>query len=440
MKPAKLILSVLISFILITANGCWDRRELESLGFVMALGLDPGPDGKSVTTTTMIAIPPKIAGAAQSGAGGGGGAGGGNGSEAGTLVITMNAPAIYEAFNRINTVINREITLNQTLTLLIGEELARRGIRKWADTFIRFREMRRTMLVFICQGKAADFLNFEPQLEKNPAEYFSDLVRLSARSGMFPATTLNEFIAHYEGLYQENYAPVLAKYQPQEASPEAGGPSSGGGGPGEGGARDGDLPDKQGPSGATGASSAKIKGVRLAGTAVFKRDRMVGQLDNYESQAFLLLTGEFREALLTLADPRKKDYNISLRLSQAAPPRIKYLRRKTQDLFKINLKLEADLTSIQNGINYTKPRMQEYLERHIAHIIKERLEKVIKKTQEEYRSDIFGFGKKVRLTFLTSQDWEKYHWPERFSQAGFQVSVKVNIRRVGMELQPPLPR
>jgi spore germination protein KC len=420
MKPAKIIFFVLFSFILVTANGCWDRRELESLGFVMALGIDSGPDKKSVTTTMMIAIPAKIAG-------GGQGGGGGGGDEAGTMVMTMNAPTIYEAFNRINTIINREVTLNQTLTLLIGEDLAKRGIRKWVDTFIRFREMRRTMLVFVCQGKAADFMNFKPQLEKNPAEYYTDLVRLSARNGMFPVTTLNDFVARYEGLYQENYAPVLAKYQPQEAS--QGDDSSGGG-----------STKEEGSGGEKEEKGAEIKDVRLTGTAVFRMDRMVGHLDNYESQAFLLLTGEFREALLTFEDPRNKNYYIAFRLFQAAPPSAKYKRQGTRDRFLTKLKLEADLVSIQSGINYTMPRMQEQLERHIARMITDRLMKVLKKAQQEYRSDVFGFGKKVRLTFLTSREWDQYHWPERFPQADIQVSIQVNIRRVGVELQPPQTR
>jgi spore germination protein KC len=402
------------------------------LGFVMALGIDLGPDRNSVTVTTMIAVPAKIAGGGSSG-------GGGGGSEEGSLVISMNAPTIYEAFNRINTVLNREITLNQNLTLLIGEDLAKQEVNKWADTLVRYREMRRTMLIFICRGKAAEIMNFKPEIEKNPSEYFADLAKLSVRNGMFPVTMLHDFMLRYEGFYQENYAPIIAKYQLPTPGSKEDKKSQKDSQTKETGKSNESSGSKEGSSSKGGAGS-EAKNIRLVGTAIFKQDRLVGSFDNYESQALLLLTGEFREAMLTISDPREKGNYISFRLLQSMPPAIRYRRREGEDDFFLKLKLEADLVSIQSGINYTTPRMEGELARHIARTIQNRLIKVITKAQQEYQSDVFGFGKKVQQSFIITQEWENYHWPERFPQAKITTAVKVNIRRVGVQLAPPVPR
>ena len=62
----------------------------------------------------MIAIPSML---------GGGQEGGGGGGEPGVLLISMDT-SIYEAFNKINTMVNRnQPSLNQIL--LIGEEMAK---------------------------------------------------------------------------------------------------------------------------------------------------------------------------------------------------------------------------------------------------------------------------------------------------------------------------
>jgi spore germination protein KC len=419
MAKRRIYLVLLCIFTLIL-NGCWDRRELESLGLVQALGLDPGPEGKGVTITTTIAIPPKIAG-------GGPGGGGGGGSDTGVFIISIDAPSIYEGLNRLNTTINREITLLQNSTLVISKDLAEQGISKWMDNLARFRDMRRTMLIFIADGKAAEIMNIKPKLEKNPAEYFTDLVSLSKRNGMFPITDLNSFSLRYEAATQETYAPLIAKYKRQEAEPGKSEPDQ---------SKSGSQTQPGEKSGATPST----EDVRIIGTAIFKLDKMVGSFDNYESQALLLLTNQFGEALLSLPDPKKKDNYIVFRLLATTPVNIRYRHQGSGDHFFVKLKLEADIVSIQSGIDYTIPKMERFLAEQIGNDLKKRIDKAITKAQKQFNSDIFGFGEKVRPTFLTSPAWNKYRWPERFKDAQVDTSVKVSIRRVGVQFEPPRPK
>lgn len=419
MSKKRILVGLLILMILLT-NGCWDRRELETIGIVQALGFDLGPDQKGVTITTMIAIPAKLGG--QSGDGGGGG----GGDEPGVLVISMDAPSIYEAFNKINTTINREVSLLQNQILIIGEEMAKKGVGKWVDNLIRFREMRRTMILFVCKGKAAEIMKVQPKLETKPSEYLIDLVAISRRTGMFPAVTLNDFFKRYESLAQENYLPLLDK--------------QGGAGPSadqktKDGKKEGSKPDPE--QSALEVGKSKPEGIKLIGSAIFKKDRMVGDFDIYETQILLLLNNEFKEALLTIEDPLKRDSYIIFRLLSTAPVQIKYKRQNDTDHFKVKLLLEADLVSIQSNIDYTRPQMEGFLGRVIAAELRNRIIKVIKKAQGEYNSDVFGFGQKVRSTFITSPEYENYHWPDKFKEARIDVEVQVDLRRVGVQFQPP---
>ncbi|HYH04863.1 MAG TPA: Ger(x)C family spore germination protein [Bacillota bacterium] len=437
-KNKKFLFLLCLFYSCILLNGCWDRRELESLGLVQSLGLDMDPKTKQVTVTTMLAIPSKLGAGTQGG--------GGGGDESSVEIISMPAPSIYEAFNLINTTINREITLQQNQNLIIGEELAKQGIRKFVDNLVRFREIRRTLLLFVCQGKAADIFQVQPKLEKNPAEYFNDLVGQSVNNAMFPRVNLNEFMNNYEAFAQENYAPLLAQYTPESAAepkktepkPEGseGGDSSqgGGGGGGSGGeAQQGGKPAK--------AEKPKPTAVRIIGTAVFRGDKMVGNLDIYESQILQLLTNHFKQSIITLEDPLKKGYSVVVRLIGGKPTsQVKYKSVNGIDRLLVKTSLEADLISIQSGINYTDPRKQTLLANQIARELQNRIRKVINKAQQDFKSDIFGLGIKVRNTMLTTEDWEIYHWPDKFPQAQIDTRVKVAIRRVGVQFEPPILR
>jgi spore germination protein KC len=411
---------ILLLVTIIGAGGCWDRRELESLGFIQALGLDMEPPQQTITVTAVIAIPSKLGAAAQGG--------GGNGEGSGVMVVTTKAPSIYEAFNLMNTTINREITLQQNQLLIIGEAMAKSGVGRWIDNLVRFREMRRTLLICVSRGKAADIFTVKPLLEKNPAEYLSDLINNTNHTGMFPKVILNNFLERYEAFAQQNYAPLIAKlplFKPEAKStpkPEAAGKESG---------------NQEGKS---EPAEPKPDELRLIGTAVFKKDKVVGSLDIYETQAFLMLINQFDEAFLTISDPLRKDCMIVFRLLGTQAPVVKYYKQDGANCFTIRLQLEADLVSIQSDIDYTQPANEAYLAPKIAAVLKSRVEKVILKVQRDYQSDIFGFGAKIRDTMLTSTEWDHYRWYRKFPAAKFKVGVKVAIRRVGVQFHPPLQR
>ena len=426
MKMNKKILLPVLLLLALALNGCWDRHELEGLAFIQALGLDLGPGGKGVTITTLIAIPSKLKG-------GGGEPGGGGGEDTGVFLLSEQAPTGFEGFNLMNTTLNREVSLLQNSILIFGEDLARQGVRKWIDTLVRYRVMRRTLNIFICQGKPVDVMKVRPKLEPNPGQYFRDFSRITRFSGMFPMITLNDFMDRYEAKAQENYLPLLGRFHsqdPDEYQEQSGGQDQESG-----------KGQKVGGGGQSGPSKKppEAKDVRFLGTAIFKRDKVIGSFDIYETQILQILTHNFHEALLSIGDPFKKDYQITYRLITSTYPKIQYQHKNNQDLFHVKVKMEAELISIQSGIDYTEPKKEASLGKRIARELEERTIRAIKKAQQ-YNSDVFGFGIKVRNTMLTGADWDRYNWPDKFKDAKVDVKVKVEIRRVGVQFRPPHPR
>jgi spore germination protein KC len=56
-KPSNRLSLVILTILLLLLGGCWNRREVESLAFVMAAGIDKAAEGGKVQVTVQIARP-----------------------------------------------------------------------------------------------------------------------------------------------------------------------------------------------------------------------------------------------------------------------------------------------------------------------------------------------------------------------------------------------
>jgi hypothetical protein len=97
----------------------------------------------------------------------------------------------------------------------------------------------------------------------------------------------------------------------------------------------------------------------------------------------------------------------------------------------VNLKVEADIVSINNKTPYEKLYMIQDLNAQIKDFLSKGINKTIEKTQKEYESDIFGFGYHVVDNFKTIQEWEDYNWLSHYKDAKINVNLTVNVRRMG---------
>lgn len=70
--------------------------------------------------------------------------------------------------------------------------------------------------------------------------------------------------------------------------------------------------------------------------------------------------------------------------------------------------------------------------------IKEDIENTIRKVQEEYKSDIFGFGEAIHRSNPEMWNLLKKDWDDReFPDLKVHTEVDVKIRRLGTTTQPP---
>jgi hypothetical protein len=108
-------------------------------------------------------------------------------------------------------------------------------------------------------------------------------------------------------------------------------------------------------------------------------------------------------------------------------------------VINLEIRMEADITNLQSGINYEDIRQLPILENAVENFYKEGMTKFLNRTARELQSDICGFGTKVKSKFLTWKDWEDYKWLGRYKDSSFNVMVDVKVRRPGLLIRsiPP---
>lgn len=406
---------IVLAILLICMTGCFDAREVDDLGYPMAIGFDKGDDNL-LKMTLQLALPVAIAG----GSGEEAPSGGGKTSS----IVTLEVPAIYSGLNMANTFISKQINLSHVKVIIFSEELAREGIDKYITAISRGREFRPSMFVVVAMGLAEEYIRaVEPALETNPAKYYEMKLRAFDYTAFTADTRFFKFYNNIKSTSNQAYA-VLASIGQFEKSSEISDEKStyrekGRTVPLEGDFIAGNMPK-------TGDVKAEIMGL-----AVFDGARMVGVLDGADTMAHLIVRGDFKYSFSTIPDPMKDGYFVLLSIGQGRAPKKKVEMVDGVPNINIDVFLEANIQSIQSGINYEEGEKLKILEEAVAEFFEEEIMRYLKKTVE-YGVDVSGFGQFVKSKFLTWDEWESFDWLTRYKDSVFNVNVDVIVRRPGL--------
>ncbi|MEW6228736.1 MAG: Ger(x)C family spore germination protein [Bacillota bacterium] len=430
--------------------GCWDRTEVDDIAFIMAIGLDEAP-GDQVYVTFHIAVPRAVAG----GGAQGGGSGSGGGTQQTSVITTLMGRSVLGLLNMVNTHVDRRPSLVHGKVVVVGEALARRGIAGYISELIRFRETRRTMFLVVAKGTAKEFIERNrPIIEQNPAKNLELLALTNRQTGLVPPSQLHRFLVEMQSLGE---APLAILAGVKEERP--GGRTEQGGGrrtPSPGGSQDGgeggqprEMPEFPEPpprpartdEDYTAGSSPRVGGnpVEFLGGAVFRGERMVGEMTGDESRAVLLLRGTFKRGTAVSKDPFVETRYVSYDLRLARPTQVRITRRGRSFHIQVKVMLEGEVIGTQTRVDYSNPKNLHALEKQLTADLEKFFQDIIRKAQTDFKADIFAFGNKARHMTMTWQEWVDLDWPRKFPEASIDVSVEVDLRRTGLLFKAPAP-
>ncbi|MEH7180005.1 Ger(x)C family spore germination protein [Neobacillus vireti] len=384
----KKVISFFIMFLIINSllTACWSRKELNEIAIVTAIGIDKSKDGYQVSV--QIVNPAEIAGKTSTGR---------------TEVIRFmkTGDTIFEAMRRLSTDVPRRIYVAHLRQIVIGEELAKEGIGKVVDVFSRHHEIRSDFFLAVAKGsKAYDILNVQTALEKNPGTKISNALETSGKIWAPTTTvTINELVT---SMISKGKEPILTGVYVY-GNPEAGSAYS----------------NVQNVSPKTG--------IKIDDIGVFKNDKLIGWLNEKESKGFNYITDKVKATIVTFPC---EDGRITVATIRSKT-KLKGIMEKGKPKISINVTSEGNVGEVGCKFDLTKPEKIKELNEKYQKSIKGTIEAVIKKVQEDYQSDIFGFGEVIHRE--NPKAWKRLQqdWDQEFAKLEVTINVKAEIRRLG---------
>jgi spore germination protein KC len=373
-KTVKTVLILSICLFMLLLTGCWDRTEINDLALVLGTGIDITDDNK-IELSVQLSIPNAMGGGQQGRVGG-----------KPTIVEKATGTTIYDAISRLQEKVSRHIFWGHNQVIIIGEKLAEEGIQKHFDFFARHPEPRIRAYIFVTDGKAIDVLKVIPNIEKSSAEIARELANF--KIGM--SVTLKDLL--------------------QMLSGEAGAVA---------------LP---------WIETKREDGLRVNGTAVFKKDQMVGRIEDKETRGLLWLRNEIELSSVTF-EPKGAEGKISFNLLRS---RTKLIPKIENENWKIMVEIvtEDDVVENETKLNLMNPKIVKKLERQLEQEIDKRIHLTFELVQKEMEVDIFGFAEAFHRQYPDQWSKVKDQWDQQFPEVEVEIKSKAYIRRPGMSTSP----
>ena len=382
---------ILACFILVIA-GCWSRHELNTLAIVSGVGIDQSEaDQEQVRVTVQIIKPGGLSTPSGRGGGGVGGGGGGNAY----LNFSNTAETTFDAIREFTHVVNRKLYFSHSKVLVISQEIAEKGVRRHLDLFFRDQEPRLTSWVVVVKGKAEEVFTTKAEIEQIPAMNIAQMIDAQGATSEIGVANINDFMCR---LMCKCTAPIATLLEVKESGTE--------------------------------------KIAELTGTAVFKRDKMVGFFDKAESRGLLWVLGEVKSGIIIVPDP-KGEGKVSLEIIQAKGKIVPEGKNGSPEI-TIKISAEGNLGAQMSEQDLTETAAWKSLEKGMARAIENEVNASVKKAQK-LKADVFEFGDMMhkKQPFL----WKELEpqWEEIFPELKVNVMVEAKLRGSGLIRKPASP-
>lgn len=375
--------------------GCWDSTEINEIAVELAWGIDKAPNKKIMISAQSI-IPSKISGGQKDGA-----AGGSEGKP--FFVVSSDGLNTLDAVQRMQTKLSRQIFRGHRRVIVIGESMAKQGIKEVFDTYTRDPNLKLRTDIFIVKGNTAkNFLKVSYPLENIPglgALGENSQIGMPAEMGM-----LNFLLA----ATSEGACPTVP------AITIGMNPAS----------QDEQNQKEQQPG-------SNKEGFRIAGSAILDKElKLAGYLNEKEDQAVHWVTGNLKKLTVSTTVPQEMG-NVSMDLYRVGR-KIQPIVQGDKLKFYITLTGQGALRENNTRLDLTDTENITLLQKELNKQAEETVLQTITKVQQNYGTDIFGLSDVIRRKDVPLWKSMRNNWEEKFREAEIVVTAKLTVRRIGV--------
>ena len=296
--------------------------------------------------------------------------------------------SIFEAERNFSHLLGRRQIWDHAHICLIGRELAASGIGETLDFFVRFYSPRLRMNLLLADELGKDILDIKSNIDPIASRLIDHSLEEVQNKAFAPKIDFNHFMKGLLNPYRDPYLPIIKR---------------------------------------------RGNGFDISGTAVFREDKLVGELNKEETKAFLRIVESIEGGFETFTLPGEDkeepvDILIEIKHSKAA---IHVITTGEQPKIKISLKETGVLSEIDASLNLNHNKVKR-LEQLYASRIEQETEAMITKVQHEFQADIFDFSGAIHRQDPSYLKGIDDSWRSVFSQLDVEVSVHTHITNTGL--------
>ena len=401
MKARKfLIFIIILVLLLLTFFGMNSINAIDNLAYVVSMGFDIKDSGK-LELSFQIAIPSGSSGSSSSD----------SSQSSDSIINSVECNTLESGINLVNSYLGKKLNLYHCKAIVFSEEIAAKGIGEYLYTLVNNIEIRPTCNVIISRCNAKYFLNnSKPMLEQLSSKYYEVSSTSERSTGYTSDTTLQEFFSSMTDTFGEAYAILGSVNDGINTGSDAG--TSG-------------NTDNENISSETPIDTQK--NIETLGVAVFKGDKLVGELNGLESIAQLIIKNDLKDATLSIPSPFESTNFIDLYIEKSKS-NSKVNLPNGSPYISSNIEISARIISMSDDYKYLDEQTIEVVEQYASNYIKSFITDFVYKTSKEFKSDISCFGRYAVTKFPTWNDWKDYNWLENYQNAFFNIDVNVDVK------------
>ncbi len=359
-------------------TGCWDRQELNQLAIISALGIDQTQDGKIIVYTQEI-NPQTVGG------GGTESTGGGSGGQK-TLLRMETGGTVADALFKLQSKVGRKLFWGQTMLVVFGEGIVRKGIQPQVDFLMRHPQMRLRANVFVSKDPGA-VLEIQSPVETSSAQTLRNMVELRRRKAM----DIRELAMT---MVDDAQAAIIPHIQP---------------------------------------TSKKIPFIYES--VVIKEGKWAGKLNRLTTEGVLWHRNEMKNGSVSLNLPGSQGGAAGVRIDNSHVEMIPKIEQGEWSM-TVRIHVEDDIEVNETVLSMKNPRFTQIIEEAAEKKIYAQAQKMLQRVQHDLRADILGFAEAFHRKYPREWEQVKDRWDQVFPRVKVNLQVKVDVERVGLTTWP----
>ncbi|NEZ45792.1 Ger(x)C family spore germination protein [Clostridium niameyense] len=365
------VLCVIMVFIM-PLSGCWDYTEMNDFKYVAGIAVD-----KDINTDEYILTLEVLEASI-------------NSKSIKSEIVQSRGKTIHFAFRDAIKNTGKMLQLSHAKIIMVSKSIAMEGIIPIVDMINRDVETRNNMWILVAStSKASDIFSNKKDVDKIMSYDISDAIKNANKTGEYTPIEVFKLMQRISNNGVSAETPMVG------------------------------LVNKNG-----------ITNFQVDGTAVFKGERMVGELTPNETLILQILKGKNPKFVIPVSLPNSGTVSFEI-MNLKRKIRLK----EEEDKIVIDMYIEMNVSMselAETQTNYLAKGKRKELTDQVEHCLKNRSNNLIEKLQYEYKSDLIGFGNEFKKRRpIRWQEVSKY-WMREYENSKINVSIDLNIKYSGL--------